>query len=241
MKKLAPVAAACLYLFACDVIASAQTSMNASDYFTSGDQILFAKAAAKGDIASIESSLRKGMDVNVRGKEGMTPLLFALANQNLPGFECLLRHGANPNLQDEGGDSVISFAAIARDSAFLNLAIKTGGDPNIVNPKTGQPAIFRCIEAFNLENLKVFIAAKANLDAQDRVGDTPMAHAANINQYDLVFTLLSAGADPLIENRWGRTLMSRLTKNHVNPNSEMYQWRSKVIELLNSKGIQIQR
>src|SRR5271167_4699984 len=74
-------------------------AMNASDYYTDSRAAALAEASASGRIEQAASLLSMGVDVNVRGLDGMTPVIWAFLSQNKAGFEFLLRHGADPNLQ----------------------------------------------------------------------------------------------------------------------------------------------
>lgn len=231
--------------------------VKSGDYFESGPQRKLAEASARGRIKEIRRLLDEGSKINFRGNEGMTALIWTLIQQNKRGYQYLLENGADPNLQmtestltDDGlthGNSAISLAAMHEDPWYLEITLKHGGNPNLVNPVKGVPPLFQCITLLDrrtpkpgLERLKLLIAAHANLNAQDNNGNTPMIAAAIANRYDMVYIILENGADPTIKRKAGNAIVSVIKLMRTDPNSGMYQWKSKVIDLLKAKGIDVE-
>lgn len=247
MVGLALVGAACMHA----------KSMKAADYFESGPQRALAEAAAKGRTEVIDDLLQQGAKVNFQGKEGMTALIWALLQENKKGYEHLLDKGADPNLQmtestltSDGvtdGNSATSLAAMHEDPWYLEVTLKHGGNPNVVNPVKRMPVIFQCITLLDrshpqprLEQLKMLIAAGADLNARDKDSYTPMMIAAIANRYDMVYIMLEAGADPTIKTKAGTTIVNMINRIRTDPKSPLYQWRAKVIDLLKAKGIDVE-
>ncbi len=172
----------------------------------------------------------------------MTFVLWALINQNKEGFHYLLSHGANPNLQltesvEEmitAGNSALSAAAMLEDTWFLAEALKYGGNPNLVNPWMEETPLYESIFRRRAAPAKMLIAAGADINFPDRDGDTPMMTASRLIQYETVYSLLKAGADPYKKNKWGHDLVWDIENDHADPNGLEFKWRTKVIELLKS-------
>jgi ankyrin repeat protein len=237
-----------LLIFVSIVAGCRAGNMNTADYFSDAQAAALAQAAAKGHTDEIARLLSEGVDVNARGKDGMTPLLWALFNQNKEGFECLLQHGANPNLQlsdDQtselarelpfAGNSAMSFAARYQDIWYLDTVIKYGGNVNLVNPFRSFTPIYASIEALRKLQPRKLIEAGANLNFQDRDGVTPLVFAAMCNRYDLAYEMLQAGADPTIKNKWGKGIEYFINQSKGRTTPEVSQWRDKVVELLHQK------
>ena len=222
---------------------------SAGEYFTPENQAALADASANGRTDTIKQLLANGAQVNFQGKSGMTALLWAIVHQSKPGFECLLENGADPNLQlnvDDPkllpitiGNSPMSVAAQFKDPWYLGMVLKHGGNPNLVNPARAMTPIDQSIESSLPEQVKTLIAAGANLNFLDRDGNTPMIIAAMENKYDMVYDLLEAGADPSIIDKWGKTLVYFIGTSRTAPATEDYQWRSKVVDFLKAKGIDV--
>jgi ankyrin repeat protein len=239
MKPIILLTAVVLFAASCHAAGNPLSKMKAEDVFSAAADIALAEAAARGQIDKLSELLGHGAEVNARGKDGMTPLFWALIQGNKEGFKYLLEHGANPNLQDAQGTSVMSVSAALKDSVFLAVALKNGGNPNLVGQKSAKTPIFSSIENMTWDNLQLLIGAGANLDFKDRTGSTPLMRAAGINQYQIVYIMLKAGADPTIKNNWGYTILFPIKNNNINPAHELYQWRSRVIELLKERGMNV--
>lgn len=231
-------------------------SLRAGDFFEPGPQRALAEAAARGKTREIEKLLSAGAIINFQGKEGMTALVWAFMKQNKEGYIYLLEKGANPNLQmmestltSDGvtdGSSAISLAAMHEDPWYLEITLKYGGNPNLVNPVKGVPPIFQCIQLLDhsrpqprLKQLKMLIAAGADLNARDKESFPPIMMASILNRYDMVYIMLEAGADPTIKTKAGTTIVSTIKRIRTDPQSELYQWRAKVIDFLRAKGIDV--
>ena len=105
-----------------------------------------AKAAGKGRIQQMDELVAQGVDVNVQGAKGATPLFWALREGNFEGYARLLELGADPNvvydtvvLSEEGEErirideetSIMHWAAGHPDRRFMEAALEYGGDPNL--------------------------------------------------------------------------------------------------------------
>lgn len=211
------------------------------DFFADKNEAALAAAAARGDVQEIERRVKLGTNVNAVGKESVTPLMWAFVADNKIGFQRLLDLGADPNLQDGKGRSVTCLSAAVEDSDYLRMVLAAGGDPNLESRvKSLKPTpIFWAIEEYNKVNLKILIDAGANLNYQERHGETPMIFASNLNWWDIVYMLLEAGADYAIPNTWGNTIVYHIESYPIDPKSEGYRWRQKVIAFLRERGVEV--
>jgi ankyrin repeat protein len=201
-----------------------------------------AAAAARGDVKAIDQMVSKGAEVNRPGKEGMTPLLWAFGAHNEKGFLRLLEHGANPNAPIDHGGSVMNLAVTDKNPAFLKMALEHGGDPNWTDPQNGRPIIFSTINPYYREPIKLLIAAGSDLNIRDKgfpFHNTPLHTAASLNQYDIVYMLLKAGADYTLTNSNGRTMVEYLQNPRVSKDFKLYPWRIKSIEWLREHGVEV--
>ncbi len=138
-----------------------QQAFPASDFFSDRKVAELAEAVVAGDVERIDALVAQGVDVNSKGKEGMTPLIYAVFLMamrqdyedyagvpppvdecpitDIKGFQRLLELGADPNVQrkdpdmEKGrGTSAMSYSAYVRESPeFLKLALAHGGNPNL--------------------------------------------------------------------------------------------------------------
>jgi len=169
----------------------------AGDLFADPKVAALARAACDGDAGRVAALVKEGVDPNAIGKEGVgpggvrevvTPLLWALDCQSLPGMEALLDAGADPNQVEEWRETPVTVAAATDDPAFLRLLLRRGGDPNARNDQESALAI-----------------AVQTANGLEWGHDVPAAQAwANWD------ALLAAGADPLRELPEGQPLMTAL-------------------------------
>jgi uncharacterized protein len=217
----------------------------ATKFFLDPQVRRLAEAAASGDTAELERLVSAGVSVNATGRGRLSPALWALLHQNKKGLAFLLAKGANPNVQltedfDElliEGVSTMSYAARHEDSWYLKEVLKHGGDANLVNHTRSHTPILDSIFSSRTENAKLLISAGANLNWQDRNGATPLMAAAMLGQYDLVYEMLDAGADPTLTNKWGYSILYDINHMYTGRAGPQAQWRQKVIDRLRAKGI----
>ena len=228
-----------LILLSCDETGNGIGRGKTGEFFKDPKVIELINAAANGDIRKIDLLVKQGVDVNTRGKDNMTPLLWMLQSRNREGFKCMLEHGADPNVQAEGRYSVMWFVAGGDAPEFLKLALEHGGNPDLVDPYGKRTLILESVEHGRMENVKLLIVAGANLNFQDGTGTTPLHGAAYQNYYDIIYVLLQAGADYRIKNTWDNTFVWTLEHNNIDPKSEGYKWRAKVIEFLRTRGVEV--
>lgn len=239
--KFTSLLSVAVLLLGCAMQSKAFGSSGPSKYFTDDLTLQVAEAAAQGDAQKIQALKNKGANIDATGKDGVTPLLWALSQGNKKGVETLLSLGADPNHQTEDGDSVMSLASEMTDPDFLKLAIKYKGNPNLAlaNGPPRSP-LMAAIGPGGLDNVKTLLQAGANINYQDPVtGDTPLIQAADLNQFDIVYYLLEQGADYKLKNKFGNTIVYDVEMNNIDPTSQGYIWRQKVIEYLHSKGISV--
>ena len=145
------------------------------------------------------------------------------------------------------GNSATSLAAKHEAPWYLGVTLKHSGDPNIRNPIRDVTPIFQCITLLykprpqpRLEHLKMLIAAGADLNARNGGDITPMMYAVRLNRFDMAYLMLQAGADPRQKTKWDTTIVYEILESRTDPKSELYRWRAKVIQLLKTKGIDVE-
>jgi len=171
-------------------------------------------AAQQGDADSTRILLRAGAKPNdVQPKTGLSALMIASAMANAKAVDVLLDNGADPNLADTNGYT--SLHRVVRDSDYgINLAgkdailtvvkslLKHGANPNARLVQDKEKA------AEEIKNGNVQIEGKRTAVTVDEIilqGATPLFLAAEVNNLDVIKTLVSAGADPLIASDRGTT------------------------------------
>lgn len=242
------------------------------DYFEADQDVGFAKAVSAGDLEKMSRLIAGGENINLTGSSGVTFLAWSLVNLKKDCFAFLLEHGANPNLQfredgkirtgDAGyadqhlftnGRSVTDMAAQMIDPWYLEQVLKHGGNPNLENPFGGfhETPLLTCLSLYDFrdekqsrtENVKLLIAAGANVNYRDSVGTPVIVRSAWLVRYDLVYLLLVAGADPTVKNKYGLSIITQIQKSNrvMLKSGLLWQSREKVVALLRAKGLDLDK
>ena len=164
------------------------------DVFLEGADLELVSAAGNGDVERVRQLVAQGSDVNVTGKGGITPLLWALKTRNFEGYLVLLEAGANPNHSIEGL-SVIHLAASLDDTRFLEGAIKKGGKFDLQGP-SGITPLMVASRTGNLENVRLLVKMNVEVNVGDVLGLTALHYAVILNYQSVIQFLMNNGANP---------------------------------------------
>ena len=206
-------------------------------YFTDPKVRALVRAVDRQDVPAIDKALASGTDINAIGREGVTPLWWAIRFYRIVSFQYLLERGADPNKAIPNHWSVLDLAAGYVDPQYLRLALAHKADPNRVNGLNNDLPICVAIEYGKKGNLLQFIAAGANLDGAPE-GWLPLEVAVTMGRYEFVYLMLKAGADGAKEIP-SHSFIKVVGIRGIDPDSDAYVWRERVIALLKEKGITV--
>jgi hypothetical protein len=199
-----------------------------------------ADAAASGDRARV-AELARSVDLAARGDDGVTLLQWALFNKSADGLEALLDAGADPNQIGLDGDTVVHLAALANDDRYLTILLAKGANPNVAHGDTGATPLRSALMGERIEQFRALLAAGADPDRPDRMGNTPLHVAGQINEPARALDLLKAGADPMARNLQGATFQRYLFMTRVDLlNAETRRDREAVQAWLTEHGIAVE-
>ncbi len=178
-------------------------NLEASDPYNKGD----------GDFMILEMLVASKADLNVRIKDGTTPLAIAAERGDYRKAEFLLWCGAHPN--PTGVPSAKLPLQIARtkgDSQMVSLlesAIRANAGGGATAPRLmkgkgpGRPS--HALTSADLAAINELIASGWNINEQDEKGQTALLRAVEAGRADLANLLLLEGADPNIASKAGKT------------------------------------
>ncbi len=182
----------------------------AEDYFTDPKVIALCHAIEADDIPEIDRLAKSGADVNAKGKDNMTPLLWAFPDNKIERFKRLLELGGNPNVITRSdfnthgkmgrGDSVTHMACRTAFPGYFEAVFAHGGDPNLVGNRIlpSETPLFSVMNGSAVnKKAKVRILIDKGADLNHIYGQlaTPAMEAAGGGQYDIALMLLEAGAN----------------------------------------------
>lgn len=181
----------------------------AHEVFVDPAAAALAEAIARGDQTEV-ARLAVATDLSIRGDKRITLLQWALMHQRAQAMRALLDAGADLKQPGLDGDTVLHTAAMANDPSYLHLLLAAGADPDALNAETGATPLRNALMGERTEQFHALLAAGADPDRADRMGNTPLHVAAQVNEPALALELLQAGADPQARNAQGATFQRYL-------------------------------
>jgi ankyrin repeat protein len=159
--------------------------------------------------------LESGADINMRSRDGSTPLHWAIDNADWPGYNNLiydlLLFSADPNIRDYGGNAPIQkiFDSDATKpledhrrialALLLKTPLKQGVDLKVTMPGSGYSVLHLAVQRRSAIAIGMLINKGADVNVRDTTDTTPLILAANQwrgdlteNQKSMLEQLLSA-------------------------------------------------
>ncbi len=134
-------------------------------------------AAKKGNNEIVKNLLNAGCNVNAKGENGITALIYAVDIENENLVKYLLEHDCDVNIQTIGDRfSALLLACLKNYGNIAEMLIDFGANVNVVNKEGDCPLIF----AVNNNNMKLarkLISSGANIYHKNSHGLTPMSVA----------------------------------------------------------------
>jgi len=173
-------------------------------------------AAQQNDVDSARTLLRAGAKPSdAQPKTGLTPLMIASSMSNAQAVDVLLDNKADPNTVDANGytalhravrdsDYGVNVAAKDRILTIVKSLLKHGANPNA---RLIVPAAIAAEELKNTGVANYRKRAALTLTEIDLQGATPLLLAAEVNNFDVIKTLVDAGADVRIPTEKGTTAL----------------------------------
>lgn len=106
---------------------------------SSGDAALHIVVKGR-DIAWINFLAAGGAKIDIRDRDGNTPLILASQLGFSDGVKVLLARGANPNARNDRGETPLIYAVQSRDPLTARALLEAGGDSNLADRITGLSA-----------------------------------------------------------------------------------------------------
>jgi len=157
-------------------------------------------------------------DPNVRDRDGLTPLYYAVEKQVSCCVERLLQY-ADPSIHYDlkYGQTVLHLAVTLPSARIVDLLIHAKGtDINALTDKKNTPLLTSLIMK-NTRHAMSLIEAGADVNIPNTQGNTPLHIAVKINSVDCVRALLLHGSDTLVKNHAGESPLSLAHKDGVHP------------------------
>lgn len=160
-------------------------------------------AAQDGHIDIVELLLQIDACVNVKNRHGFTPFHLAVKGGHIYITSILLNNGAHINTE-LGGATALHLKTAEGNLDFVKLLVEKGADVNI-KTKAGLTPIHVAILYDHVNILKVLLDGDAKLNEAGE--QAVLALAVRNKNINMVRILVKAGANMLIDNRNGTTVL----------------------------------
>ena len=158
------------------------------------DTLGLIEAVKAGDSATVRSLLTQKAPVNAAAPDGMTPLHWAVFEDQPDMVQMLLAAGANAKAASRAGITPLELAAENGNPLIVERLLKAGADPNAA--ASGQTSLHVAAHTGNVAIAKLLVAGGATVDARERwFSETPLMLAAAANHPAMVKYLGEVGAD----------------------------------------------
>ena len=170
------------------------------------------EAAAKGNVAEIETLIAAGEKPNIQDSKSRTPLHVAAYMKQHAAARALLKLGANANALEIDRYDIVTIAAVANDLDMLRLALDGGSSAKNITSRYDGTALIAAAHLGHAEAVKQLIAAKAPLNHVNNLGWTALMESVVLgnggaNHTATLRALVEAGADVNIADKQGTTAL----------------------------------
>lgn len=203
-------------------------------------------------------------NINIQDKNGLTPLIYAIEQDNKELANFLIENGADLNMAEKEYDRTPIFFSIEnKNTNITEILISKGANVNAVDKNGVTPLNIAIKEDGNIDIIKLLVKNKADLNILTEEGDSLIEYAINKNDTDMIQTLVEGGVNlnvaGISSNTPLMTAVSKslenivrifLTKNDINLNAINRNWNtalhmaakngnSVIIKMLIDKGANV--
>jgi ankyrin repeat protein len=136
-----------------------------------------------GNLQKIKNLINFGVSVNVRYKDGTTPLHYAACySVNVESLKYLVSQGAEVNVKSNDGTTPLHYAAGNNANVkILEYLVTHGAEINVENNNGTTPLHYAAGDNANIEILKYLISQGADVNARNKCNKTPLDYAIDCN------------------------------------------------------------
>jgi len=188
--------------------------IDTSDYlpYPDGLNINLMIAAAEGYTSEVHRLIKLGAEVDVTDIENITPLIYAVANNNLNTVKALLDHRANIEIMTNQGESALLIAAKDNRVEIAEELIRADADINIKDRYGATPLHYASAYGY-FYMCDLLIYYNASVEARTEDGTTPLMAAVYSGKADVSDLLLQSGSNANTADNQGYTPLMIAAQN----------------------------
>ena len=152
-----------------------------------------------------------GIDINIKNREGFTPLILAAKKNTEATCKVLLEYGADVNAHNNLDDTALTWAATHKSNIYT-LLIDRGANVNARNSEGYTPLILAAKQN-NYDMCKDLLSYGADVNAKNNLHDTALTWAVTYDS-EIYTLLIDHGADINVKNSRGNTPLILAINNY---------------------------
>lgn len=174
-----------------DLLISHKADINQKDMF--GDTLIHNATMMNVDSSILAKLIENGADVNVRNKEGVTPLEIAVQKQDVKTVKLLTANGADIHTKDTNGNSPLSLSMNASTEMFE--AVINESNATTQDSEGNTPLHTALLVDAPFSKISYIISLTSDINIRNRDGNSALYIAAQKNLQKVGEMLLSKDAD----------------------------------------------
>ena len=172
-----------------------------------------AAAVAEGDLPMVKWLIKNTRaDINITDKKGRTPVFYAVENDQPEVLKFLLTSGANPNLSNTDGVTPLMNASAKNLQECQKTLLRDKNTDISVQDKQGRTAVFYSAYSGDIFPAKQLVAAHANINTPDNLGNTPLMNAILAKNDRTAVFFIQQGANLASVNKSGDSALTLAKK-----------------------------
>jgi ankyrin repeat protein len=171
-------------------------------------------AAKKGDVSGTAKLLDQGADIKQVDETGEPALLIASLAGHTELVALLLERGSDIEVRNKGGLTALHAAAYGGNLDIVKLLVAKGAAVNGEKNFYHMTPLHAAAEEGHADVVAFLLANKADIEAKERNGYTPLTQAGWREHWDAADLLMKAGAVCQKAEIVGQWLYTECTKRH---------------------------
>lgn len=162
-------------------------------------------ASKNGDVETAKRLLEQGVDIGLPDSAGEPPLLLAALGGHVDIVALLLANGGDIAIRNKGGLTALHAAAYGGNLAVVKMLVAKGALVNDRRNFYRMTPLHAAAEEGHAEIVTFLVSSKADIEAKERNGITPLSQAGWRQHWVAADLLLKAGAicqDAAIVGPW---------------------------------------
>lgn len=179
-----------------------------------GQTVLMA-AVKSGDLSIINGLLAYKANPNLQDHDGWTAAMYGVRSNEPKIFRLLGKFKADFNKVNKDGLTALALAIVDNKANAAVAMLDNQANPDMAMGEAKYNAMMLAVKKGNLQMVQTLLQYKANPNAKNAAGLTPLMIAAFDNQDMMVSLLLKSGADPALKDSIGKTALKMAEENQA--------------------------